>query len=419
LLGPARLPSLTADSLPLPFSPAAVRGLLRNDLGWEGVVAADLGPGSVLVRRVGAGEAAVRALAAGADLLLRPEHPDSVISAVVAAVEAGRLPGERVDSAATRVLALRTRLPPPASPSDTLPPRLRDPEALALAGRLSLGTALGLPAGPAAEALAATPPDSILLVTPVGRGRALETVLEERLAGIRQLSLNLTADSAALVARLARERAGTALLLLADFPAGGTQPSLRSLALSAFPADSAAPRRLLLRFHPEALELPGEADPAVVVWGVGPVSQLAAAEMLLSGERAGGDPVPGLRWPPAPVLRSAEPAAVGMDAAALDAADRVVREAVEQGVFPGAARAVGRRGALVRLRGYGRFGDDGDAAVSAESTLYDVASLSKVIGTTTAVALLVEEGRMRLDTPVQRYLPEFQGEGKEEVTIRH
>jgi CubicO group peptidase (beta-lactamase class C family) len=57
--------------------------------------------------------------------------------------------------------------------------------------------------------------------------------------------------------------------------------------------------------------------------------------------------------------------------------------------------------------------------VDPDNTLYDLASLTKVIATTTAVMLLVEDGRMELDAPVDRYLPEFTGGSKSRVTVRH
>jgi CubicO group peptidase (beta-lactamase class C family) len=58
-------------------------------------------------------------------------------------------------------------------------------------------------------------------------------------------------------------------------------------------------------------------------------------------------------------------------------------------------------------------------AVDPQRTVYDIASLSKVVATTTAVMLLVEDGKLELDAPVSRYLPEFNGDGKGRVTVRH
>ena len=109
---------------------------------------------------------------------------------------------------------------------------------------------------------------------------------------------------------------------------------------------------------------------------------------------------------------------VGMDAGALHDAVRSLETQVEREGFPGAALVVGRGAELALEAGVGRIRWDGDR-VSPDSSLYDIASLTKVVGTTTAAMLLVEDGRLELDAPVSRYLPEFSGGGKDEVTIRH
>jgi CubicO group peptidase (beta-lactamase class C family) len=71
------------------------------------------------------------------------------------------------------------------------------------------------------------------------------------------------------------------------------------------------------------------------------------------------------------------------------------------------------------MAGYGRVGWRAtDEPVSADSTVYDLASLTKAIATTSAVLLLAQDGRISLDDPVQRWLPEFQGKWKERVTWR-
>jgi CubicO group peptidase (beta-lactamase class C family) len=91
---------------------------------------------------------------------------------------------------------------------------------------------------------------------------------------------------------------------------------------------------------------------------------------------------------------------------------------LRRGAFPGAALALGQGGRPVLERGLGRL-TWGGAAVDPAGTLYDLASLTMVVATTTAVMLLVEDGRMELDAPVSRYLPEFAGGAKDRVTVRH
>ena len=70
-------------------------------------------------------------------------------------------------------------------------------------------------------------------------------------------------------------------------------------------------------------------------------------------------------------------------------------------------------------KGFGRMDwKTSSNRVSATETIYDLASLTKVIGTTTAVMILFDEGRIKLDEPVNTYLPEFTGGYKDSVTVR-
>src|ERR1700733_10229386 len=88
------------------------------------------------------------------------------------------------------------------------------------------------------------------------------------------------------------------------------------------------------------------------------------------------------------------PAAVGMSARRLEAIDRVVSRGITAGGYPGAAVVVGRKGAVVWERAFGRLSwETSSPHVSTDETIYDLASLSKVVGTTTAIMVLYDEGR--------------------------
>jgi CubicO group peptidase (beta-lactamase class C family) len=100
--------------------------------------------------------------------------------------------------------------------------------------------------------------------------------------------------------------------------------------------------------------------------------------------------------------------------------DAAIARGIEGGVFPGAVVVVGTGERILHVRGYGHFTWSADAAVPhPDSTLYDLASLTKVVATTPAAMVLVEDGMLDLDRAVQHYLPEFTGEGKDRVTVRH
>jgi serine-type D-Ala-D-Ala carboxypeptidase len=113
------------------------------------------------------------------------------------------------------------------------------------------------------------------------------------------------------------------------------------------------------------------------------------------------------------------PAAVGMSAKRLATINRVVERGIKAGGYPGASVVVGRKGAVVWQKGFGHLGWTKDAAnVTADSSIYDLASLTKVVGTTTALMILFDEGKVHLDDSVVKFIPEFTGGDKDAVTIR-
>ncbi len=89
---------------------------------------------------------------------------------------------------------------------------------------------------------------------------------------------------------------------------------------------------------------------------------------------------------------------------------------VTRRAFPGAIVAVGRRDSLLFLHAVGRLDYEGGAPVTPR-TAYDLASLTKVVGLTTAAMMLVDEGKLDLDAPVTRYVPAFAA-GGDSVTVR-
>ena len=111
------------------------------------------------------------------------------------------------------------------------------------------------------------------------------------------------------------------------------------------------------------------------------------------------------------------PAKVSMAADRLAFIDKVVAEAIERQETPGAVVLVARRGGVVWRRAYGsRALVPAPEAMTAD-TVFDLASLTKVVATATSVMILVERGRVRLGDPVSQYIPELKGEGREKVTI--
>src|SRR5687767_2675782 len=136
---------------------------------------------------------------------------------------------------------------------------------------------------------------------------------------------------------------------------------------------------------------------------------MAATALLAQPVRAGG-----LR------LGEAEEKAGGFNAIGLARVDSTIDAAIRNQATPGAALAIGRHGEIVRLRGYGRLGWSTFDEPVTDSTLYDIASLTKVVGTTSAIMILVERGLLDLDAPIHLYLPIWPREGDHgAITLRH
>lgn len=114
------LPLINGDETPATLSPKVIQGILRGELGFQGVVITDSLSMGAVVQHYTPGEAAVLAVKAGADLLLMPEDPAAARDAVLAAVKSGEISVSRIDESVQRILTLKKKynLWNPAAPGE-------------------------------------------------------------------------------------------------------------------------------------------------------------------------------------------------------------------------------------------------------------------------------------------------------------
>jgi beta-glucosidase-like glycosyl hydrolase/CubicO group peptidase (beta-lactamase class C family) len=472
----------TGDT-PATLAPRVMTDLLRRDMGFEGLLFTDALDMAAIDRGYPRGEAAVRAIEAGADVLLMPPDVRAASDAVVNAVASGRLSESRIDQSVRRILDVKERLRLHESASVSadavirtvgIPAHVAVAEAIAERSITLLrnqGAVVPLVPSSGAEVLSVTyrrPNDQIagryldarlrsafprLATQDVQQGT--EAQVYDRLLGSARsarfviVSLYVTAVSyqgsvavsepaSAFIERLARERIPHVVIsfgnpyLLREFPDaqaymlawGNSEVSQRAAAralLGEIDVTGRTPTRIPPFFEIGAgIQLPRRGGAAVL-----PDGQQASEPVPLRDAASAPSTATGpdrFLWghPTAASFLEADPASVGMSADALARVDSILLVAVTQSGIPGAALAVARRGKLVRLRGYGWLDHD-HARQATPATLYDIASLTKVIGTTTGVMLLEQEGRLSLDDPVIRYLPGWdRGDPrKASVTLRH
>jgi uncharacterized protein YbbC (DUF1343 family)/CubicO group peptidase (beta-lactamase class C family) len=108
-----------------------------------------------------------------------------------------------------------------------------------------------------------------------------------------------------------------------------------------------------------------------------------------------------------------------LDVDRLQGIDRVVREAIDRKQLPGAVVLIGRGDEIAYRKAIGNRALTPEVEPMTLDTIFDLASLTKVVATTTSVMILVEEGRLRLSDRVSSYIPGFERYGKEPITVRH
>ncbi len=424
------LPCFHEDrGLPATLSPEFMTGILRDSLGFQGLVVTDALIMGAIVTEYGGGESAVRAFEAGSDLLLMPAAIPEAIAALADAVHSGRISTERVDSSVRRMLALKRAAGLFQSRTvdlNVLPQIVGNREFREIADDI------------AARALTLVQVGEIDSFRTNSGRMALITYAEETnltiggvLAG-RLREHGDTVNAFRLYPSSGTLSLDSARAIIADNPRVVFASSVRFIAwrghialpdsIAALMLETAAeqPTVIVSLGSPYLLnQLPGYDGTYLLAW-----SDVRATERAIADALAGRIGIAGRTrihlsdQHPKGHGHVLSPHRLGFDGAMLDSVSRYLDSEVARGSFPGAVLVAGRANSAVFTYATGVLGEDDRRSVT-DSTIYDIASITKVIGLTTAVMLLVSDGVLDLDAPVQRYVPEFMGLNKADVLVRH
>ena len=429
---------------PATISKEILQGALRGELGFEGLIVSDaLDMGGA---RAGAwdGEVAVAAVEAGVDMLLVPPDPLVTYESVVRGVRRGDISEARIDDAVRRILRAKARLDLHRKRSVDLrsvqrtvnPPNVRERiDAIATKTLTLVRNDNEIVPLSSAE-----PPDVLLVDYLFARDRAsdpdvLAKELQKRARRVRRVRVMPggpgTVDT--MAERIIPEPGEVVVVASYAQKRSLLGPGERARALTEA-LDELARRGTRVIFvslgTPYALSELSGAAALIATYDFAPASQRALARALFGEVPINGRlPVRlsegyprghGLRADTyAMKLEQQEnPDEVGMSKRGLnDAVDRV-RKAIEDGATPGAVVLVARRGEIVIEEALGRLSYDEDAEPVRRDTMYDLASLTKVIVTTTLAMILYEREQLDLESPVSAYIPEFSGGEKDTVLVK-
>src|SRR5918999_1934527 len=111
------------------------------------------------------------------------------------------------------------------------------------------------------------------------------------------------------------------------------------------------------------------------------------------------------------------PATAGVSTDRLARIDAVVAESIRNKELPGAVVLASHRGRVVWRKAYGSRAVEPQREAMTTDTMFDLASLTKVVATATSIMILVERGEVRLNDPAVKFIPEMKGAGRDAITI--
>jgi len=443
--GHLNVPAFEPDpSVPATISRNIMTGLLRDELKFKGLIVTDAMDMGGVTSQFAPGDAAVRAVEAGADVLLQIPLPDAAMASLEQAVKSGRIPAARIDESVRRILQAKSRL---GLDKDrlvdigNLNEKFAKPEyeaqAQAIADRgvtLLRDNAHLLP-------LDATRPLRVLLVSLSADadpypGENIEPEIRWRVDSLTALRADTQFASANWLKLPPPESYDVAIAALfvrvTDRKGNVGLPDNQRAVVNQMLA-SEKPVVVMSFGSPYLIENFPDAKTWLAEFSTNDVSQRAAVRALFGQVATQGQipvTVPGTQKRGDGIHVAAnpmtlQPAPADM-AARLKPAFDVMNRAIADGAIPGGVLAVGLHNQLI-VRPFGKLTRDPKSPAVTANTLYDMASLTKVIVTTTSAMTLVQQKRLDLDTPVARYLPEWSAAAKSDpdpawrprVTIRN
>ena len=438
MVGHLVVPGLDGSNRPAVHSPIITQGLLREKLGFQGIIIPDALEMASVTRSNWAGESAVRAIEAGNDMILLPLNVRQTIDAIERAVKSGRLSRERIEVSVDRILKLKAELGIYQERRNLVRENLR--------AKIALTEYAAMARKIARESITLVKDDLSLIPLRPGKHMTLthfvlsmDDELKERTAPfwrnvratygnkrVKTIFLNYQLDGSRIkkLVREAKSNSQTLVTLLVRIYGGKGETSIDSTHQELLAAlKKAGVKYVVVSFGDPYLPALKPIPTYLAGYSYTGVTMRAMADAIF-----GRAPITG-RLPV--TLEKQYPRGHGLERSALTSAFEpatkrhdffgafaVLDSAIEQRITPGAQLFIAQYGQVLADTAFGYFTYDKIKPVTT-SSIYDLASVTKVLVGATVGLKLVEGDYLVLDEPVAHYFPGFTGRWKEQVTVRH
>lgn len=421
------IPALDATpNLPVTLSKPTITGLLKEKMGFKGLIFTDALNMRGVTKHYKDGETDVKALLAGNDVLLVTQDIPNAKKRIYEAVDSNLITWEEIDNRVRKILHAKYRLglhqySPVA--------------ATGVANRLNLSENKALKQDIVSQALTLVDPSKILPLSTkntacisVGTQKGMTTFQQElKKYGINQ---HYTANGAVSKSRLkALSKKKTVIVAVHNISRSSGKRFNISKNIEQFVQElSKKTKVIVVAFGtPYALRYFSSAQAAVVAYNGEEMTERLTARAV-----AGALPFRGrLPVTASSVFKygmgkdtdvqkmpyASSPESVGLSTSILKRIDKIAAEMIREKAAPGAQVLVAKNGQIAFHRAYGNYTYDKKRRVQRDN-IYDLASVTKVAATTIALMRLYDEGKLELDQPLSLYLPELRGTNKSRMTVR-
>lgn len=443
--------------IPASLSKNITTNLLQNELGFKGLIITDALEMRGVTKIFGVADAAIRSVESGADILLLPPDEDAAINAILNAIKRGKISQARIDSSVRKILAVKqwlkldeNRLVDVNKISDVV----SSPEHRQVAKEISQSSITvvknerSIPINPRMNTLALIISDTDDYrsdINRAGNANPNERVgdyflgeLRARSNKIKSVRLSPRSNQIDFDAAITQIRASDVVVcalfvkIRTRTNPYGLSRNLIDFINSISTLKGKTAKIILVAFgNPYTVGVLKNSDAVVFAYSDTELSTEAVTEILFGEIKANGE---------LPVTIPVATSGVTMyafgsglkiskttlhedktttDLKKFKRVDRTIKSAIDDKAFPGAQVMVIKEGEVLHHQNYGRQDYSSDSPEITDSTLYDVASLTKIVGTTAAIMRLFDDGKINIDDKVIKYIPAFASNGKENITIQN